>query len=743
LHCCSSTNYFIFLDKSYDPAKWETLIKQKWQTEGTNDAKLQVGKDQKFVVALPPPNANGNLHAGHVMMIYQDIMCRIARQKGMDVLYIPGTDHAGFETQFVFEKNLAKKDRSRFDYSRDKLFGMINEFVESSKGQVLDQLKQIGFSLDWNHTQYTLDPQIVSVVHKTFQNLFSKGLLYRAEKLVNYCTKDGTSFSDLETEEKNIEGEMYHIIYKIAGGDGHIIVATTRPETLFGDVAVMVHPDDSRYTYLIGKQLNLPLANRNIPIIADEYVDMDFGTGAVKVTPAHDPNDFEVGKRHGLWHDAVIGFDGKMKGTETDIDGLRVKAARQKTLEKLDELGYLIKTEKYATTVKVCYKCQTVIEPLPMKQWFVDIAPLKQSAIESIRSGAINIYPERFKDVLIQILENFVDWNISRQIVWGIQIPAFQDSQTNKWIVETDPAKKKVLLESGFRQDSDTFDTWFSSSQWPFATILSILSKKFDLTPTVLYEFIQSKDTKTDDLSLQKARALFHELYPNSVMETGYDIARAWVARMIMMGIFATGDIPFRTVYFHGMVRDGKGQKMSKSKGNVIDPLKLTSIYGTDALRMALIFGTTPGNDVSLSEEKVKGMRNFINKIWNIGRFIKTITSTPADTLAIVASKEINKNLLLENLRNEFAVLREGFEKNLACHEYSQALIDMYEFIWHRFADYYIEMFKTLAKSQDKEVINALSDIYLQSIDCLEPYIPFVAEAIKMNFCGENLDNKK
>lgn len=728
------------MDKAYVPAVWESQIRDTWEKDLPYHALVDPSKTS-FTVILPPPNANGSLHAGHVMMVYQDIMCRYARAQGKSVLYLPGTDHAGFETQFVFEKHLSKQGKSRFDYDRETLYKEIEQFVLSSKDTIVSQFKSVGFSLDWSREQFTLNPDIVKVVHKTFKKLFEAGLLYRSARLVNYCCKDGTSFSDLEVENVQVTGSLYHLRYQLiekAGEVSEIVVATTRPETLLGDVAVMVHPEDTRYTGLIGKKVKLPLTGREIPVVADTSVDMTFGTGAVKVTPNHDHNDFEVGKRHGLSHPPIIGFNGKMCNTDTKYDGLKVKVAREQVVADLQTEGSLLKTEAHEMVVKTCYKCGSALEPLPLDQWYVQVKPLANRTKKSIEQLDTQVYPPRFKETMVQILDNYIDWNISRQIVWGIRIPAFQNIETGEWCVEIDPTAQKLLREQGFAQDSDTFDTWFSSGQWPFATLMAIAAKEHGVDVSELYDLVSeskvgSQQSAVSSSQLAASLSFFNYFYPTSVMETGYDIARAWVARMMMLGLFVTGKPPFTAIYLHGMVRDGKGQKMSKSKGNVIDPLKLTEKYGTDALRMALIFGTSAGNDTNLSEEKVLGMRNFVNKLWNMGRFLQMMTH-PDPAAPTEPPPDTSPKSDLEVLLEEHAKLVSSYHSNMAKYEYSQVIVDLYEFIWHRFADIYIEKLKNHAKSGNQTVQVVLTEVYLSGITMLAPFAPFVCEAIQTQF---------
>jgi valyl-tRNA synthetase len=573
-----------------------------------------------------------------------------------------------------------------------------------NKGTIKDQMRQLGFALDWSKEKFTMDEDIVQTVYTTFEHLFHEGLVYRDFKLVNYCTSCGTSFSDLEVNDKETEGLLYHIKFPIKGG-GEVVIATTRPETFVGDVAVMVHPKDKRYKDVIGKTVLLPLTNREIPIIADEYVDMKFGTGAVKVTPYHDFNDFEIAKKHKLEYPPVIGFDGKMQNTGlSDLDGLYVTKARKYLVEKLTEEGYLVKTEPHKMVLKVCYRCGTTLQPLPKEQWFINVKPLSKKAVELVEKDKIKVFPKRFKKQLESILENFIDWNISRQIVWGIRIPAYQCTKNGDWFVsKSKPTDCHICHSCKFVQDEDTFDTWFSSAQWPFATLQSVGKEYFDY------------------------------FYPTSVMETGYDILRAWVARMIMIGYFETKKVPFENVFLHGMVRDKHGMKMSKSKGNVIDPLLMVDKYGADALRAALVFGTKEGGDVVLSEDKIIGMRNFGNKIWNIGRFIEMNLkeSESKQKLSSQATKE------LKELEKEFAILSKNYHKHFEKHEFAKAFDETYEFIWHRFADYYIEQLKEEMKNGSMELSDKLKEVYLGSLRMLHPYMPFVTEAVWQSFFGE------
>ncbi len=694
------------MDSKFIPSVVEAKLVKFWEEAGIFKAKVDP-KKKPFSIILPPPNANGLLHLGHAMYVYQDVLIRYHKLLGYETLWLPGTDHAGIETQYVFEKQLQKEGKSRFDFERETLFTMIWNFVAESQGTIQNQLRRLGFGLDWTKEKYTMDPDIVKIVYDTFKKMFDVGLVYRSERLVNYCTRCGTSYSDLEVADKEIEGKLYFIKFPIKEG-GHITIATTRPETLVGDVAVMVHPADVRFKHLIGKRVVLPLVNREIPIIADEYVDPKFGTGAVKVTPAHDFNDFEIAKKHNLTFPPVIGFDGKMQNTGV-IDGLQVKAAREEVVKQLQEQNLIEKIDTHSMVLKTCYRCGTVLEPLPLEQWYIKVKPLASQAIHLIKTGKIKIHPSHFEERAVQILEDFIDWNISRQNVWGIRIPAYRCTSQNKWFVSVEkPEKCEICGSSDYEQDTDIFDTWFSSAQWPFATLQSLGKEYYDY------------------------------FYPTTVMETGYDILRAWVCRMIMVGYFATDEVPFQNVFLHGMVRDRKGQKMSKSKGNVINPLEMVDKHGADALRSALIFGTAEGNDTSLSEEKIIGMRNFTNKIWNIGRFLHMSGDSHSGLSRIDSGVAgAPQNDVIKNLQNEFSTLQKQYTDHMQEYKFSLAFGFVYEFLWHRFADVYIEQLKESLKNGNIEVLNTLKETFFENLKMLHPFMPFVTEAAWQVFHGE------
>ncbi len=740
------------MDKAYDHKKVEEKIYKEWEEKGY--FKPEVNTNGKpYCIILPPPNANGDLHFGHAMFTVEDILIRYHRMRGDAALWLPGADHAGFETQFVFEKKLAKEGKSRLDFDRNTLYQMIWDFSQNYRPIMENQLRKLGFSLDWTRKKFTLDEDIVKIVYKTFKRMYDDGLVYRDYRLVNYCTFDGTSFSDLEVVYEEKQAPLYYMKY------GPFTIATVRPETKFRDTALAVNPKDPRYKDKIGEtyQIQGLLGEVSMTIIADSEVSSEFGTGIMKVTPAHDPHDFELGKKYNLPVTPIIGFDGKMDFSwflsKKDVDqkhkvraekyhGKYVKEVRKLMVEDLKEDGLLIKTdENYVHRIGVCYKCKNVLEPLPLEQWFVKVAPLKEKAIEVVRKGKIKIFPKNFETHYFQWFENLRDWNISRQIVWGIRIPAWKCSRCHpggnevtdriydskeedsiaslqndnnkkkEWIV-TDgdkPDKCPTCGSSNLEQDPDTFDTWFSSSQWPFVTL-------------------KASRVKTD----------FENFYPTNVMETGYEILRWWVARMIMVGLYATGKIPFSHVLLHGMVRDPYGKKMSKSKGNVINPLELIDQYGADSVRFALIYGNATGNDQALSYPKLDAARKFSNKLWNMARFISMNR--------IQKSKVKVQNLTMRQLSNEainkvdkewvgkVEKLVEEITKHIDQYQFNLVAERLYEFAWHEFADKYIEDVKNRIDDNSFVILNSLFMILLR---LLHPFMPFVTEEIYQQLGGE------
>lgn len=700
------------MDKIYDQTKTEEKWYQFWEDSGF--FKPEINPDGKpFTIILPPPNANADLHFGHAMMSIEDIMIRYHRMKGDATLWLPGSDHAGFETQVVFEKNLAKEGKSRFDYDRETLYQMIWDYVQSNKSKMENQLRRLGFSVDWSREKFTLDPDIIKVVYKTFKKMSDNNMIYRAKRLVNYCTKHGTGFSNLEVAYEDRTSKLYYIKY------GPLVLATTRPETKFGDTAVAVHPGDKRYEQYVGKELEIEtvLGPAKIKVIADESVDPEFGTGVVKITPAHDFNDFETGKRHNLEMKQVIGFDGRMNELAGKFSGMKVLEARDAVVEDMQQKGLIEKIdENYQNRVGTCYKCGTVLEPLPMEQWYLNVQDLKKQAIEVVKKGEIKIHPANYATLYYQWLENLKDWNISRQNIWGIHIPAWYCETCNQWTITEGeiPESCSHCGATTISRDSDTFDTWFSSGQWPFATL---------------------QTTKPGDLE---------KFYPTSVMETGYDILKAWVSRMVMMGLLVTGEIPFTDVALHGLVNDPLGKKMSKSKGNVVSPMEIVDQYGADAARMALVYGTAFGHDQVLSYPKLDAMRKFTNKLWNIGRFLidfkpedaKTLTPELEESIVnAIARSENTKDTtdeairlteedlgILNKLSDTIKKVSDSIEQ-FRFHDGAEAL---YEFIWHEFADKYIES----TKERRGAAQPVLEYVFRTSLELLHPYMPFITEEL-------------
>ncbi len=678
------------MDKVYDQAKIENKWYQLWEDQGFFQPEINPNGDP-YTIILPPPNANGNLHFGHAMFTIEDILIRYHRMKGYSTLWLPGEDHAGTETQFVFEKYLSKQGKSRFDYDRPTLYQMIWDFVEENRGNIRLQMRRMGFSLDWTRLKYTLDPDIIKVVYKTFKRLYDDGLVYKANRLANYCTKDGTSFSDLEVIYEERNDKFYYLKYPLVGSDEHIIIATTRPETIFGDTAVAVNPEDKRFKHLIGKKVQLPLTDREIPIIADEAIEMELGTGAVKVTPAHDPLDYQLGQKHQLEQITVINFDGRMAHNTGKYAGSKILEARKAVVEDLQALGLVEKIDDYTHRVGVCYKCKTPIQPLLMENWFIKIAPLAEKAIQAVKDGEIKIYPKNFEKTYFNWMENIHDWNISRQIVWGIKIPAWYCAVCAKTTITEGETPESCSFCGCVDLDAETdiFDTWFSSGQWPYATL---------------------QTTKPGD---------FEKFYPTSVMETGRDILFFWIARMIMLGIYATEKVPFKDVVLHGTVLDPLGQKMSKSKGNVVNPMEIADQYGADAARMALVYGTAFGHDQALSHPKLQAMRNFTNKLWNIGRFI--IEFKLEDS-----AKEISNHQGDQKIIEQLNQTSEKVTKALDQYRFHEGAEALYEFIWHEFADKYIE----LTKNRRSEAQPTLEYVLKTSLELLHPFMPFITEEI-------------
>jgi valyl-tRNA synthetase len=684
------------MEKNYNFKEIESKIYNFWEE---NNCFLADSSSEKpsFSIILPPPNANASLHLGHSLYTVEDILIRYKKMKGFETLWIPGADHAGFETQVVYEKHLAKEGKSRFDFSREDLYKDINNFVLSNRPIMENQIRKHGFAVDWSRNTFTLDEKIVNTVYETFENLFNDGLVYRGERLVNYCTVHETGFSDLEITYEEKKDFLYYVKYKIENTNEFLLVATARPETIFVDVALGVNPNDERYKSLIGKNVINPLNNELLPIIPDEAVEIEFGTGVLKITPLHDFNDYEIAKRHNLTGKSVLNKNGRLNELSGKFEGLKVKAAREQVADYLNELGFLTDKKEYTHQVPCCYKCNTAIEPILLPQWFIKTKPLAEKAILAVRSGETKIHPERFEKAYLDWLENIIDWNISRQVVWGIRIPAYQCNICSKWLVSKDGKLNKCECGSTeFTQDTDAFDTWFSSGQWPFATL-----------------GIGSKD--------------YEKFYPTSVIDTGYDILYFWVTRMMMLGIYRTGKAPFKDIILHGLVRDSKGQKMSKSKGNVLNPLELIEKYGADSLRLALIMSVPFGNDQNFSEAKLVGSRNFGNKVWNMARFIKMMSESASYDLKIDENTHDIKNLdsdIFNNHENFIRTLNSRLEKM----SLSDSAEEIHSYMWHQVADIYIEKCK-----ENNALLPLINTIFKDCLKCLHPFMPFITEEIWQN----------
>ncbi len=809
------------MDKVYNHKETEEKIYKLWEEKGYFKPEINP-KGKPYSIILPPPNANAPLHFGHAMYVIEDILIRFHRMLGDKTLWLPGADHAGFETQFVYEKKLQKEGKSRFDFDRETLYKMIWDFVQSNRPIMEGQLKSLGFSLDWSRKKFTMDEDIIKIVYKTFKNLYDDGLIYRAERLVNYCTYDGTSFSDLEVIYEERKNPLYYIKY------GPLILATTRPETKFGDTAVAVHPEDQRYKKYIGKEIEIEtvLGKAKIKVVADKFVDRQFGTGVVKITPAHDFDDFEVAQRHNLPLVRVINYDGTMNEKAGKFKGLYIKQARKQIVDEMQAKGLIDKIdENYTHRIGLCYKCKNPIEPLPLSQWFVKMQPLAQKAIEAVKKKHITIYPKPMEKLYFQFLENIKDWNISRQIVWGIRIPAFKCNDCNYWNITEGENREKCGKCSGnnLMQDDDTFDTWFSSAQWPYATLKTnygplrmgfheevvpqvfkgkiktyrLRNHEFKVGDKVMFQntkdktlfgygiITESGETTVGKIDytdkthfktyssleelmnafrlrnpdrevtpktkaylyayefhpldeLKKIPTDFDTFYPTTVMETGYDILRWWVARMSMVGIYIQEklgtqsmekQIPFQNIVLHGLVKDPLGKKMSKSKGNVVNPLEIVDQYGADAVRFALSYGTALGNDQSLSYPKLDAMRKFTNKLWNMARFIefKSEGKLKPDNLDFESLKKQAKNKQDEEMIEKTQNLVKEITRLLEAYDFNHAAQNLYEFAWHEFADKYIEDVK---ERVDESSFSVLSSLYLMLLKLLHPFMPFVTEEI-------------
>ena len=688
------------LPKVYDPGTVEKRIYEMWQSHGCFKGVIDPDK-KPFSIVMPPPNVTGQLHMGHALdSTLQDILTRYKRMQGYAALWLPGTDHAGIATQIKVEEELrVKEGLTRYDLGREKFLDRVWEWKNKYGDRIVEQQKVLGASCDWDRSAFTMDETRAKSVRETFCELYEKGLIYKGSRIINWCPKCRTALSDAEVEYKDMPGSFWHIRYPIEDSDEEFIIATTRPETMLGDSGVAVHPDDERYKHLVGKNAILPLVGRKLPIVADEYVELGFGTGAVKMTPCHDPNDYEVGLRHDLEQILCIDEDAKIINGGK-YNGMDRYEARKAIVADLEEQGYLVKVEPYNHNVGCCYRCGTVVEPLTSPQWFVKMKPLAEAAIEVVKDGRIKFVPERFTKTYMNWMENVHDWCISRQLWWGHRIPAWYCDDCGKITVSrTDPCECEHCHSKNIHQEEDVLDTWFSSALWPFSTM-----GWPDKTPELDY------------------------WYPTSVMVTGYDIIFFWVARMIFSGMEQMKKEPFHTVFIHGLVRDSQGRKMSKSLGNGIDPLEMAEKYGADALRFNLITGNSPGNDMRFYVEKCEAMRNFCNKIWNASRFV--MMNLTVEDNHLPETLETEDKWILSKLNR---VVKEVCD-NMDSFELGVAAGKIYDFIWDDYCDWYIELTKPRLNGDDEAAKESAQRVLLyvlvEILKLLHPFMPFITEEI-------------
>ncbi|MDO8594788.1 MAG: valine--tRNA ligase [bacterium] len=695
--------------KPYNPQETEGRIYKLWEESGffapeahPSVALAKEGKrpePKPFTIIMPPANANGNLHAGHALvMTVEDIMTRYKRMRGYKTLWLPGLDHAGIETWVVYEKQLEKEGRSRFGMDPKALYEEIMAFTRENSKNIKSQIRKMGASCDWSREKFTLDADVVKTVWETFKKMYDDGLVYRGKRIVNWCSKHATSLSDVETESKEKGDPFYYFKY------GPFIIGTTRPETKFGDKYVVMHPKDERYNaYKHGDTFELEWINGPITatVIKDEAIDMELGSGVMTITPWHTQIDFEIAERHNLPKEQVIDMRGKLLPIAGEFAGMKIAEARPKIVEKLKSKGLLVKIdENYTHNVPVCYKCETPIEPQVSPQWFVKMKPLAEKAVQAVEAGKITFIPDNYRKIFLYWMNNTLDWNISRQIVWGIKIPAKICTACGHGIPDLDNRITACTKCHGsVREDTDTFDTWFSSGQWPLVTL----------------GYPDGKDLK--------------EFYPTDVMESGSDLIFKWIPRMVIFGLYLTGEVPFKTVYLHGMVNDAKGQKMSKSKGNVISPLSLIEKFGTDALRIGLVAGNTPGTSLSLSEDKIRGYKNFANKLWNIARFI--IENTAGETFEHGFGDYTEADAKLREERHKLLV---DVTKDMEAYRFYMAAEKLYHYAWHTFADKILEESKVLFEKGTDAEKKSRKQLLIHTLDkilrCLHPFIPFVTEEI-------------
>lgn len=690
------------LPKTYDPSASEEKLYKFWNDSGFFNAEVDENK-KPFTIVIPPPNVTGQLHMGHAFdETLQDILIRFKRMQGYSALWMPGTDHAGIATQIKVEENLRKEEGlTRYDLGREKFLERVWDWKHQYGSRIIEQLKKLGSSCDWRRERFTMDEGCSKAVKEVFVNLYEKGLIYKGHRIINWCPNCATALSDAEVEYENQAGKLWHIRYPLTDGSGELVVATTRPETFMGDTGVAVNPNDERYKHLIGKTCILPIMNREIPIFGDEYVDMEFGTGCVKVTPCHDPNDFEMGQRHNLEQILVFNEDATVNENGGKYKGLDRYACREAVIKDLEEGGYLVKIEEHEHNVGTCYRCGTTVEPMTSAQWFVKMAPLAKPAMDVVNDGRVKFVPERFSKTYLRWMENVHDWCISRQLWWGHRIPAYYCDDCGEMVVAREDVT--VCPKCGgkhMHQEEDVLDTWFSSALWPFSTL--------------------GWPDKTKELDY---------FYPTSVLVTGYDIIFFWVARMIFSGMEQMKEEPFKTVYIHGLVRDAQGRKMSKSLGNGIDPLEIIDKYGADALRFTLVTGNSPGNDMRFSTEKVEASRNFANKIWNASRFVQMNLT--------IDKAELPETLALEDkwILSKFNDIVKAVTENIDKYELGLAVQKLYDFIWDNFCDWYIEIVKPRLQNKDDVQANenaqkVLCYVLSNTMKLLHPFMPFITETI-------------
>jgi len=694
------------LDKSYDPHQ----VEEKWYQYWTEHGYFRADEDSErkpYSIVIPPPNVTGVLHIGHALNnTLQDILIRFKRMEGFNVLWVPGTDHAGIATQNVVEKQLLEEGLDRHDLGREKFIERVWRWKEQSGGTIISQLKKLGASCDWSRERFTMDEGLSEAVKEVFIRLYQEGLIYRSHYIINWCPRCQTALSDLEVEYQEILGKLYHLKYPFKEGDRFVVLATTRPETVMGDTAVAVNSEDSRYHDVIGKIVILPVIGREIPIIADPYVDIEFGTGALKITPAHDFNDFEIGLSHGLKQVKVIDEEGRMNENAGSYQGMDRFECRKRIVEDFERDGVLIQTEDYHHKVGHCYRCKTIVEPNLSIQWFVKTKPLAQTAMEAVREGRTRIVPDVWEKTYFEWMENIRDWCISRQIWWGHRIPAWYCEACGEVIVAKEtPTSCPKCASVHLRPETDVLDTWFSSALWPFST-----------------------------MGWPKGTKELKRFYPTSVLVTGFDILFFWVARMMMMGLKFMGDVPFRDVYIHGLVRDERGEKYSKTRGNVVDPLELIDRFGADALRFTLAALTMPGSDLKLSEARTEGYRHFANKIWNASRFALMNLDVSEDITGEIYEKS-SYSLPDQWIRGRLNRTIREVKKSLEDYKFNEATHALYQFIWHEFCDWYLELIKPYLY-QDKDVRRkritqqTLLKVLDATLRLLHPFMPFITEEI-------------